>query len=102
MPKGPKQTSPDNKSILEYALGHLEREAAELQAKIDHVKNQLGVSAKPAAAPAAVAVVATPAPAAPAAGGKKRVLSPAARARIAAAQKRRWAAHRKAKAAGKA
>jgi hypothetical protein len=71
--------------ILEYALHHLERERDEIQAKIDHIRGQLGarVSNSPAAPSA------EPRP--------KRVLSESARKRIAAAQKRRWAAHRKAK-----
>jgi hypothetical protein len=92
MPKG---KSDQNTSILEYALSHLERERDEIQAKIDHVRRQLGGSVSAPAAPAA------PVEAAPAAapGRKKRVLSAAARKRIALAQKRRWAEHRKAKAA---
>jgi hypothetical protein len=79
----------NNTEILAYALRHLELERDEIQAKIDHIRQQLGVRAS---APAAAE------PAAVAGGGKtRRVLSPAARRRIAAAQKRRWAAHRKAK-----
>jgi hypothetical protein len=81
-----------NLAILEYALTHLERERDEILTKIDHIRGQLFggrarlESPEPAAAP-------------PAAGPrKKRVLSEAARKRIAAAQKRRWAEHRKAKA----
>ncbi len=83
-----------NASILEYALHHLERERDEIQAKIDHVLGQLGgrTNSAPNDTP-------TPA-AAPAVARKKRVLSEAARKRIAAAQKRRWAEHRKAKARG--
>lgn len=94
MPKGLKGKSEDNRSILEYALSHLEREAQEIQSRIDLVKRQLGVSQK--AGP--VTASAVPAAAEAAGGRKKRILSAAARARIAAAQKRRWAAHRKAKA----
>jgi hypothetical protein len=80
-----------NTSILEYALHHLEKEAAEIQGKIDHIRHQLGQ--KVASVAAAVA-----APLAAAAPGtrKKRTLSAAARKRIAAAQKKRWAEHRKA------
>jgi hypothetical protein len=80
-----------NSAILEYALGHLERERDEIQAKIDHIVSQLGrrsVAATPVAAPVTPAGTAR----------KKRVLSEAARKRIAAAQRRRWAEHRKAKA----
>ena len=82
-----------NSAILEYALRHLERERDEIQAKIDHVVSQLG--RRPASTGSAAAAVPEPS------GGaarKKRVLSEAARKRIAAAQKRRWAEHRKAKA----
>ncbi len=76
-----------NAAILEYALHHLEMERDEIQAKIDHIRRQLGGR-----------VVNSPAPAgASTEPRKKRVLSAAARKRIAAAQKRRWAEHRKAK-----
>lgn len=77
-----------NSAILEYALRHLERERDEIQVKIEHIVRQLG--RRPAAAAGA-----TPTPAGT--PGTKRVLSEAARKRIAAAQKRRWAEHRKAK-----
>jgi hypothetical protein len=82
-----------NSAILEYALSHLERERDEIQAKIDHIVSQLGRR------PATTAAAGPAAAAAPAGTSrKKRVLSEAARKRIAAAQKRRWAEHRKAKA----
>jgi hypothetical protein len=83
-----------NAAILEYALHHLERERDEIQAKIDHVLGQLG--GRTNSAPMDTPKAAVAAPVAP----KKRVLSEAARKRIAAAQKRRWAEHRKAKAKG--
>jgi hypothetical protein len=87
----PTTKSVQHTGILEYALQHLEREAAEIHAKIEHIRGQLGQRASSAAAaPAASA----PAPAG-AAPRKKRVLSAAARKRIAAAQKKRWAEHRK-------
>jgi hypothetical protein len=79
--------SDQNAAILEYALSHLEREREEIQAKIDHIRRQLGGRAPSSTAPAA-----------PSEPRKKHVLSEAARRRIAAAQKRRWAEHRKAKA----
>jgi hypothetical protein len=85
--------SVQNTSILEYALHHLEKEAAEIQGKIDHIRRQLGQKvasvAAAAAAPATEAAASAP--------RKRRVLSAAARKRIAAAQKKRWAEHRKAK-----
>jgi len=82
MPRG---KSNQNAEILEYALRHLEKERDEIQARIDHVRKQLG--SRPAASAPAAAPSAAP--------RKKRVLSEAARKRIAAAQKRRWAEHRK-------
>ena len=88
MPKG---KSNRNKDILEYALAHLEKERAEIQAKIDHVRRQLGNAVSPAKAPSASAS---------AEPRRKRTLSAAARKRIAAAQKRRWAEHHKKVAAG--
>jgi len=83
-----KGKSDRNAEILEYALHHLERERDELQARIDHIRRQLGGRASHVSTPAAAA----PEP------KRKRILSEAARKRIAAAQKRRWAEHRKAKA----
>jgi hypothetical protein len=80
----------ENAAILEYALRHLEMERDEIQAKIDHVRRQLGGKAVSSPAPAASSSSSEP--------RRKRVLSEAARKRIAAAQKRRWAEHRKAKA----
>jgi hypothetical protein len=77
--------SDQNAAILEYALHHLERERDEIQAKIEHIRRQLG--SRIAATPPTSS---EPRP--------KRVLSESARKRIAAAQKRRWAAHRRAKA----
>ena len=81
--------SDQNAAILEYALRHLERERDEIQAKIDHVRRQLGSKVASSPASAATGVSSEPG---------KRVLSEAARKRIAAAQKRRWAEHRRAKA----
>jgi len=81
----------ENAAILEYALRHLEREREEIQARIEHIRRQLGgrVSSSTAAAEASPAASAEP---------RKRVLSEAARKRIAAAQRRRWAEHHKEKA----
>jgi hypothetical protein len=83
--------SDQNAAILEYALHHLERERDEIQAKIDHIRRQLGGRAVNSS-PTSAALSASSEP------HKKRVLSESARKRIAAAQKRRWAEHRKAKA----
>ena len=86
MPRG---KSNQNRDILEYALQHLERERDELQSRIDIIRRQLGGRATSSNSSNA----AQPAPSA--APRKKRTLSEAARKRIAAAQKRRWAEHRK-------
>jgi len=84
-----KAKSNTNADILRYALTHLEQERDLIQEKIDHITSQLG---QKVSAPAA----------SPVAGGaeprKKRTLSASARKRIAAAQKKRWAEHRKAQA----
>jgi hypothetical protein len=86
----PKNTgNTKNTDILRYALTHLERERDEIQQRIAHISQQLGGRSS---SPAGVA-----APVDTAAPRKKRVLSVAARKRIAAAQKKRWEAHRKAK-----
>jgi hypothetical protein len=90
----PTTKSVQNTSILEYALHHLEKEAAEIQGKIDHIRHQLGQRVTSAFAPASAPSGNASAAAAP----RKRTLSAAARKRIAAAQKKRWAEHRKAKA----
>lgn len=85
MPRG---RSDQNREILEYALQHLEKERDELQSRIDMIRRQLGGRATSATSNNTQAAV-------PAAPRKKRTLSEAARKRIAAAQKRRWAEHRK-------
>lgn len=85
MPKGKSNTNAD---ILRYALIHLEQERDQIQAKIDHINSQLG---QKVSAPAAASGPAD-------APRKKRTLSASARKRIAAAQKKRWAEHRKAQA----
>jgi hypothetical protein len=84
MAKGKSST---NAEILRYALTHLEQERDAIQARINHINGQLG---QKVSAPASSAAVAGP--------RKKRVLSASARKRIAAAQKKRWAEHRKAQA----
>jgi hypothetical protein len=76
-----------DKSILEAALIGLEQQKAEIDAKAAEIRKRLrGLPAgsKSEAEPAARA---------------KRVLSPAARKRIAAATRKRWAEYRAAKAA---
>ena len=73
-------------SILRAALVGLEQKKSELDAQIAEIRQQLDGTSATKTAPV---------------GGptkKKRVLSPAARRRIAEATRRRWAAYRKAKA----
>ena len=82
-----------DKTILEAALVGLEQQKAEIDAKVAEIRRRLrGIAGGGAAKPQVAA-----APAAGRAG--KRVLSPAARKRIAAATRKRWAAYRAAKAA---
>ena len=98
-----KGTPSEHAEILEYALSHLETERDKIQAKIDGIRLQLGTGGTTeAAAPRArrkyvrknvAAATAAEVPAA--APGKKRTMTEAARKRIAAGQKRRWAEHRK-------
>jgi hypothetical protein len=84
MAKGKSNTNTD---ILRYALTHLEQEREIIQEKIDHINSQLGQK-----------VSATAAAGTEAAPRKRRTLSASARKRIAIAQKKRWAEHRKAQA----
>lgn len=99
MPKGqPSQHA----EILQYALSHLEAERDKIQEKIDAIRLEMGTGRGRAGRKSAASVAASasaeavPAPAA----RKKRVLSESARKRIAAAQKKRWAEHRKKQKAG--
>jgi len=72
--------------MLEMALIGYEHERERIGGKIEELHAQL--KGKPAATAKAATPAAKP-------GKGKRVLSPAARKRIAAAQKKRWAEHRK-------
>jgi hypothetical protein len=78
--------SSTNTDILRYALTHLEQERDSIQVKIDHINSQLGQKVSAPAASVTASGAAT---------RKKRTLSASARKRIAAAQKKRWAEHRK-------
>jgi|SRR6478672_3541687 hypothetical protein len=77
-----------DKSILEAALIGLEQQKAEIDAKAAEIRRRLR------AAPGAAKQESKPATRA------RRVLSPAARKRIAEATRKRWAAYRAAKASG--
>jgi hypothetical protein len=85
-----KHSAAPHHEILEAALQGLEAQRHKLEEQIAQVRSMLGGHAgKPAKAP----VWASSANGGGAA--KKRILSPEARQRIAAAQKKRWAAYRK-------
>jgi hypothetical protein len=90
MPRG-RTASPDT-TTLEAALVGLELKRNEIDALISKIKKQLGGKA-PAALSVSSAAAAAKNQGVP---RKRRVLSAEARKRIAAAQKRRWAEHRKA------
>ena len=90
MPRG-RSSSPD-KTTLEAALVGLELKRSEIDALIAKIKKQLG--GKAGASPAAP--LASPVEKSKPGRKKKRVLSAEAIKRIAAAQRRRWAEHRKA------
>jgi hypothetical protein len=86
-----KHSAAPHHEILEAALEGLEAQRHKLDEKIAQVRSMLGGRAgKPAKAQSwsSDAAVNGGAP-------KKRILSPEARQRIAAAQKKRWAAYRK-------
>ncbi len=82
------------RGLLEAALTGLELQRQKIDEQIQTVRSRLGSAAKrrgrSVGAKAKTVVKAVKSP------NSKRVLSEAARKRIAAAQKRRWAAYRKA------
>jgi hypothetical protein len=86
MPRGKKL---EDLAILRMALVGYQIEKQKIADKIAEIEAQLSGKSSAPEAPS------------PTAGRKKRTLSAAARARIAAAQKKRWAEHRKRLAAGK-
>jgi hypothetical protein len=91
MPRGRKATSDITTLEAEATLVGLELKRTEIENLISKIKKQLGGRSSSASTAANT-------PAAPKTQGsprKKRVLSAEARKRIAAAQKRRWAEHRK-------
>jgi hypothetical protein len=73
-------------SILESALIGLQSQHSKIEVKMAEIRRKLGIRA-PRTTPALSSAVALPA---------KRTMSPAARKRIAAAQRKRWAAVRNA------
>jgi hypothetical protein len=88
----PKQTAAPSKEILEAALQGLEAQRQKLDEQIGQVRALMGHRVgRPSGSGARGGGSTSATPAA----RKKRVLSPEARKRIAAAQKKRWAAFRK-------
>ena len=88
----PRSTAAPSKDILEAALQGLEAQREKLDEHIAQVRAMMG--GRPGRPPKAAAAAAKHAPETRTAR-KKRVLTPEARKRIAAAQKKRWAAFRK-------
>jgi hypothetical protein len=90
MPK----TSAPSKELLEAALQGLEAQKQKIDGQIAQVRTLMGQrGGRPAKQSSVSSNTATAA--APTGGRRRRVLSPEARKRIAAAQKKRWAAFRK-------
>jgi hypothetical protein len=83
-----------NREILEAALQGLETQRQRLDEQISQVRRMMGQrTARPSKASAAEA--STDSAPASSRDRKRRILSPEARKRIAAAQKKRWATFRK-------
>jgi hypothetical protein len=76
----------DDPEVLRAALAGYQHELSMIEQKMEEIRRELGGRASVA-------------PRTSTGPGKKRVLSSAARRRIAAAQKKRWAAYKKAEAA---
>jgi dihydrodipicolinate synthase/N-acetylneuraminate lyase len=84
-----KQSAAPHREILEAALHGLEAQKQRLDDQIAQVRSMLGGrTAKPIKAAGWLGNATNGVP-------RKRILSPEARQRIAAAQKKRWAAYRK-------
>ena len=84
----PRQGQPRDNTLLEMAIVGYQNEVEKISAKIADIKAQLGESGP--GRPKATATATDQA-----APQKRRTISKAGRARIAAAQKARWAAQRK-------
>ena len=88
MPRGKAKQDTD---MLTHALLGYEHKKAEIDQKIREIRSRLGAVKAALSNGSEPAAVAASKPA----NGRKRTLSPEARKRIAAAQKKRWAEHRK-------
>jgi hypothetical protein len=87
----PRQAKPKDNTLLEMAIVGYQREVERISSKIADIKAQLGQRGpgRPKGTTSALASAAATEHAAPA---KRRTISKAGRARIAAAQRARWAA----------
>ena len=92
-----KSASSPNKEILEAALQGLEAQREKLELQIAEVRSLLGTTPARRGRPRKESAESSSSASAKesATGRKKRTLSPEARKRIAAAQKKRWASFRK-------
>jgi peptidoglycan hydrolase CwlO-like protein len=90
-----KTSATPNREILEAALQGLEAQRQKLEEQISQVRGMMGqrTAARPAKGSAAES--SSQAASSSSRQRKRRVLSPEARKRIAAAQKKRWASFRK-------
>ena len=90
----PRQAKPKDNTLLEMAIVGYQSELGRISAKIADIKERLGQPGpgRPKATFARAASATGTGPAAPA---KRRTISKAGRARIAAAQRARWAAQKK-------
>jgi peptidoglycan hydrolase CwlO-like protein len=88
-----KASASPSKEILEAALQGLEAQRQKLDEQISQVRSMMGQSAPRSAKRAGTE--GGESAASNQSGRRKRVLSPEARKRIAAAQKKRWASFRK-------
>jgi peptidoglycan hydrolase CwlO-like protein len=89
-----KASASPSKEILEAALQGLETQRQKLDEQISQVRSMMGQSS-PRSAKRAGSEGGESAATSNQSGRRKRVLSPEARKRIAAAQKKRWASFRK-------
>jgi peptidoglycan hydrolase CwlO-like protein len=90
-----KTSAPPNKEILEAALQGLEAQRQKLEEQIQQVRTMIGSRRAGRPSKDREESATGPSAASGSVGRKKRVLSSEARKRIAAAQKKRWAAFRK-------
>jgi hypothetical protein len=88
-----RQTQPKDSTLLEMAIIGYQSEVERISAKIADIKAQLGQRG-PGRPKSTVATAAVPAATDQAAPTKRRTMSKAGRARVAAAQRARWAAHK--------